>query len=209
MKKTWGICCIAIGTALLISALSIVLYNMSQDKSGGAAAKEILVELEKEIPETESSGNSEKSDLFSEYEATQQDEPTVEIGGQTYIGMISIPSLQLELPVLSQWSYPNLKLSPCRYKGTAAGGDLIVAAHNYRSHFGRISELNSGDEIIFTDADGKVYAYETIQTETIVGKDIASMEFGADEEWDISLFTCTLGGQSRVTVRAVLISDQG
>ncbi len=208
MKKTCGMCCIAIGTALLIAALSIVLYNFYQDKSGGTAAHEILAELKKEIPETESSGESEKGDLFLEYETAQKhDEPIAEADGQACIGIISIPSLELELPVLSQWNYPNLKLSPCRYKGTAAGGDLIIAAHNYRSHFGRISELGSGDKILFTDVNGKVYEYETIQTETIVGKDIESMEFGSDTEWDITLFTCTLSGQSRVTVRALLINS--
>ena len=68
MKKTCGMCCIAIGTALLIAALSIVLYNFYQDKSGGTAAHEILAELKKEIPETDSSGESEKGDLFLEYE---------------------------------------------------------------------------------------------------------------------------------------------
>lgn len=206
MKKRFGTCFIAIGTALLIAALSIVLYNLSQDKSSGERAHKILAELKSEIPEDKHIQSTESQDLFSEYDTVQnKTEPTAEADDHSCIGIISVPSLGIELPVLSSWSYADLKISPCRYKGTADGGDLIIAAHNYRSHFGGLSGLVTGDRINFTDVNGKVYEYETIQTETIVGEDIELMEFGASDEWDITLFTCTLSGRSRVTVRAVLI----
>ena len=89
-------------------------------------------------------------------------------------------------------------------EGSAAGGDLIIAAHNYSSHFGRLDEFQGGEEIIFISADGTVLNYEVIQTENISGKDVEAMEFGSADEWDLTLFTCTLSGQSRVTVRAVI-----
>ena len=128
----------------------------------------------------------------------------IEIENNDYIGYISLPALGIELPVMSSWSYDNLKISPCRYKGSAAGGDLIIAAHNYSSHFGRLDEFQGGEEIIFISADGTVLNYEVIQTENISGKDVEAMEFGSADEWDLTLFTCTLSGQSRVTVRAVI-----
>ena len=105
---------------------------------------------------------------------------------------------------MNEWSYPNLKISPCRYKGSYFENDMIIAAHNYRSHFGRIGELNSGSEIIFTDVSGKVWTYEVNNIENIVGTDIEAMDFGEAECWDLTLFTCTFSGQSRVTIRASL-----
>ena len=63
--------------------------------------------------------------------------------------------------------------------------------------------LKTKDTIIFTDGKGIVYEYETVQTETVDGRDVEAMELGSENNWDLTLFTCTLSGQSRVTVRAV------
>ena len=57
--------------------------------------------------------------------------------------------------------------------------------------------------ILLTDRTGKIHHYEVVQTEIIPGQDVEAMEFGSAENWDLTLFTCTLSGQSRVTVRAV------
>lgn len=209
MKKTTSRIMIALGTMLLFAALFLVIYNINEDKKGSEVSKERLEQLKDAIishePEPEESSDTPVgNDLFNEYEEeTVPEEVLIEIDGDYYIGYVSIPALGIELPVMSEWSYPNLKLSPCRYKGTVAGGDLIIAAHNYRSHFGRINQLNSGDSIFFTDGNGVQHEYSLIQTEVIEGRNIEAMDFGSGDNWDLTLFTCTLSGQSRVTVRAV------
>ena len=109
---------------------------------------------------------------------------------------------------MSSWSYPALKKSPCRYSGSAQTNDLIIAAHNYHSHFGRIGELRTGDEIVFTDAGGSVFRYKVSFMEVIEGQDVEQMFSGQSEDWDLTLFTCTLSGQSRVTIRADRIRDE-
>ena len=205
MKKMHGRLCIMIGAALLLAALSLVLYNLNKDSQGGKASQELLAELKLEMPQISSDdGNLSNNDLFKEYEDDEPDQDNfIEVNGRIYAGVIYIPSLQLELPVLSEWSYDNLDISPCRYSGSAFKGNLIIAAHNYRSHFGRLQELGSGDTIIFTDGKGIVYEYETVQTETVDGRDVEAMELGSENNWDLTLFTCTLSGQSRVTVRSL------
>ena len=205
MKKA-QIICFTIGITLLSAALSLCIYNIHEDEQGGEQAQNILDEIKSEIPENpEEPATEKKYDLFSEYETEPiPTEGTLEIDGSIYIGVISIPDLGIELPVMNEWSYPNLKISPCRYKGSYLDNNMIIAAHNYRSHFGRIGELNSGTEIIFTDVSGKVWTYEVNNIENINGTDIEAMDFGSAESWDLTLFTCTLSGQSRVTVRATL-----
>lgn len=168
------------------------------------------------IPTENSTGDSlaqsrtkpapEEPDIFAEYEDQEQTETTeivYWVDNWSYMGVLYIPSLGLELPVISDWSYPALRTAPSRYSGSVEGKDLIIAAHNYRCHFGRISELDSGDEIIFTDANGVMHSYSVIQSDLIGGRNTNAMLSGSDE-WDLTLFTCTIGGASRVTVRAVL-----
>ena len=120
------------------------------------------------------------------------------IKGIDFIGILTIPALELELPVISQWSYPNLKTAPCRYSGSAYLNNLIICGHNYTSHFGNLKNLWEGDIATFTDMDGNVFTYKMLERETLPPTSIDAMESG---DWDLTLFTCTVGGQSRVTIR--------
>ena len=124
--------------------------------------------------------------------------PVVRSNGQDYIGVLEIPSLGLELPIISEWNYARLKKAPCRYAGSAYLDNLVIAAHNYKTHFGRLKELSSGDPVIFTDAEGNRFEYAVVLKETLMPRDVSEMKSG---EFDLSLFTCTVGGSYRVTVR--------
>lgn len=193
---------------LLLVALFLIVFNIRQDNESGEAAGLVMAELKENIQDNSENYTAPLAE--EETEAQMEEIPVetlIEINGNTYIGFIAIPELSLELPVMSEWNYDNLKISPCRYKGTAANGNLIIAAHNYQTHFGRLKEIYNGLKIYFTDGDGKVREYEIQQVETIDGQDIASMEFGSEDTWDLTLFTCTIGGASRVTVRAAEVKN--
>ena len=124
--------------------------------------------------------------------------PTVEIDGVEYIGTLTIPTLGLELPIVSAWSDALLDLAPCRYTGSAYLDDLIIAGHNYRGHFGSLYRLAPGDEVQFTDAAGNVFSYAVSEIQELPGTALEEMEAG---DWDLTLFTCTLSRTSRVTIR--------
>lgn len=127
--------------------------------------------------------------------------PTKEIDGQTYIGMVEVPSLELSLPVISEWTYPRLKKAPCRYVGSVYSKDMVICGHNYDRHFGRLKDLAVGDEVRFTDMDGNVFFYSVCGTEQLGKYAVEDMLAG---EWDLTMFTCTKGGRMRVTVRCKL-----
>jgi sortase A len=206
--KAARICCFTLGTALLLSALFLVIHNVLEDRSSGEEVKVILHSLKDEIPEyTEPVTTmpiAENYDLFAEYEEpTVPEMETVEIDGNVYIGYISIPEIDIELPVLESWSYPNLKIAPCRYVGNIYENNIILCAHNYTTHFGRIRNLHTDSEIIFTDADGREYVYSVVNIEELPGTAVEELQFSNADDWDLTLFTCTISGQSRVTVRAV------
>ena len=57
-----------------------------------------------------------------------------------------------------------------------------------------------GDEVVFRDVDGNEFRYEAVELETLEKAAVEEMQAG---DWDLSLFTCTVGGQTRVTVRCI------
>lgn len=199
-------CCLIAGTALLLAALFLVLHNIREDKNGGEQAEAALSALREDIPEYAPETvlpTGEHYDLFAEYEEpTMPEMETAEIDGHVYIGYLTIPDLEIELPVMADWSYPNLKIAPCRYTGNLHTNDLVIAAHNYASHFGKIGSLSVGSEIVFTDMKGKKYVYAVCDLEQLSGTAVDQMQNGRADDWDLTLFTCTLNGQSRVTIRA-------
>ena len=71
------------------------------------------------------------------------------------------------LPVLTDWSYAKLKKAPCHCYRTYYEKDFVIAAHNYKSHFGRLSELQASDVVVFTDVSGTAHYYEVVILETL------------------------------------------
>ena len=128
--------------------------------------------------------------------------PITIIEGHEYIGILDFPVLGLSLPVMSDWDYTKLKVAPCRYKGSAYTGDLIISGHNYERHFGRLASMLIGDEIRFTDVDGNVFCYRVCAKEKLDMRDVQGMLVG---DWDMTLFTCVPGGARRETLRCELM----
>jgi sortase A len=75
---------------------------------------------------------------------------------------------------------------------------MVIAAHNYKTHFGRLRELQLGDEIQFTDVDGNKFLYTVEELEILSPTAVEEM---TDSGWALTLFTCTIGGKTRVAVR--------
>ena len=124
--------------------------------------------------------------------------PTVEIDGYGYVGYLSVPSVGLELPVMAEWDYDRLKIAPCRQFGSSRTDDLVIAAHNYTSHFGRLSRVSAGDEVTFTDMEGIVNAYAVAAFEEVNPTLVEDIERSGHPP--PVLYTCTYGGKTRSAV---------
>lgn len=196
MKKTniW----IWLGVLLIICAVLLSGYNLIQRSNAEKNSAKIVEQLGKIIPQV---GDSEIPNYVLNPE---MDMPTKEINGVNYIGVLQIPSLGLKLPIAEKWSYSQLMKSPCRYVGSAYKSNFVIAAHNYPAHFGNLKKLREGDSVIFTDMDGNQFNYEVAELETLMPTDVDEMKSG---DWDLSLFTCTVGGRTRVTVRCVAVAE--
>lgn len=181
------------GLLLIAAALCLTAYNLWDEKRAGDSAEELLLQYEK----LQSASSGLKPEVSQD-----SGMPAVEIDSNLYIGVLEIPSLDISLPVMEEWSYARLKIAPCRYKGSVFEDNMIIAAHNYRFHFGGLYKLETGDEVVFTDAEDNRFTYQVAEVIRLGGNDVEEMESG---EWDLTLFTCTADGQRRVAARCIRV----
>lgn len=173
-----------LGVVMLLSAFSIFMYNVFQARQAEKAIQAIIPEIKQQI---ENSGDSSSE--------------MAEVDGYTYIGYLSIPSLDLELPIMDDWDMERMKIAPCRYFGSVKSKDLVIAGHNYVRLFGRLQRLKIGDSITFTDVGGNVTSYEVYELEVLPSTAVDEM---VENEAALTIFTCTYSGQARFTVRCEL-----
>lgn len=212
MKRKTGNLLMAAGAVLVGLALLLFLYNQWDSKRAEIAASDVMEQFKAEIQMAETGVDmAENAPVMEETERSEtgagaaeesQTLKAMEIDGNTYMGYLSIPSIGLELPVMTDWSYEGLKIAPGRYSGAPETKDLVIAGHNYARHFSPIKWLKTGSEIDFTDADNHRWTYQVSSVEQLNPDQVEEMiSKEGDQPWDLTLFTCTTGGQMRYAVR--------
>lgn len=195
MKKKTGTVLMIVGTVLISAALFLFVYNQWDAKRAEKEALQVVEQLKK-LEEGKDSDHKE-------YEEDTEMK-VVTIDGHDYIGYLSIPAIEQELPVMAEWSYPGLKIAPGRFYGSTYTKDLVIAGHNYAKHFSPIKWLAVGTEVDFTDMNNRVWKYKVVSIETLQPTQVEQMITKSDtDEWDLTMFTCNTGGRTRCTVRCV------
>ena len=190
MKSSIGKIISRLGIVCIILALSLCVYNVYDTFRAYYAQKRIM---EKYSTLKSSSG------IVPDYILNpDMDMPEVEVNGLTCIGTLEIPKLDLNLCVTSTFTYELMKQLPCRYYGSIYKNNMVIAAHDSWFHFGRLSTLNQGDEVIFTDVSGNRFEYSVDVIEAVKPNSVEDVTSG---KWPLTLFTCTLEAQNRVVVR--------
>jgi LPXTG-site transpeptidase (sortase) family protein len=126
-------------------------------------------------------------------------------GDDGMIGILEIPEINQELPIIGKWSYKLLKISICRYKGPDPNekGNLVLIGHNYKSgaHFGDLSELSVGSEVFLTNAQtGERLRYVVYQIKTIAPDSFSALN-SYHGTVGLTLMTCKNNGTNRLLVR--------
>ncbi len=195
-RRLIGNILIITGLILLLGAGGLFFFNLSENNDFNESSRSLAekVRLRMDIPdETAVASDTEITGKVSKTEF----EP-VYVGDDPFDGILAIPSIELEMPVYDTWNEEYLHSSVCRYYGSPYTDDYVIAGHNYRSGFGKLKDLEPGDEVFFTGMDGTVTCYVVSQVEVLDGTDISGMLSGG---WPLSLYTCTYGGSARLTVR--------
>ena len=191
----------SIGILLIAISAALLIYNNYEETKAGKKSKEVLKAIKINLNNIPKDINTNKIDLAQ----TNEEMHTINIDGYDYIGTITIPSLGLELPIMSKYDNNSLKIAPARYYGSVYTNDLIICGHSYKTHFKYLSNLEQRDNIIFTDIEGQSYIYEVLEIEVLSPSEVSTM---IDNEFDLTLYTCTDDGFNRITVRCNRVTNK-
>ena len=171
---------------------------------------EILLE-EYQVKES-SSINLKEQDDASSLECAEQENAN-EISRESVLekypvmGVLTISTLQLKLPVIQNFDEEALNVSVCRYSGPVNGteqGNIVISGHNYVNgvHFGHLKQIELGDQVSFLDEENKEVHYQVAEKEIVAATDMEAIEKVINEKM-LTLFTCTDDGKKRLVVRCI------
>ena len=208
MRNKTGIFCMFLGALLVLGAMFLFLWNEKESKDAGSYSENVMPAIQDEIqqamettPEQSDINENVPVELLTEEELFMTEKV---INGYAYIGYLTIPDLNLELPIMSGWDNTRLQISPCRYSGTVKGEDLVIMAHNFKSHFGYLNTLTEGAKVQFVDMDGMVWQYQVVAKDILAAEAVEDMTAG---EYDLTLFTCTTNRTNRITIRCDKVTE--
>lgn len=211
------------GLLLIAAALCLTGYNVWETKEAGKTRDAVMEQLDKLLPTPEPTPRAtERAGTQSPVEAVPTEDPwegyatpteivypdyvlnpkmempVKTIDGYDYIGVLWVEKEDLSIPILSTWDYKRLKINPCRYAGSVYENNLVLAAHNYATHFGWLYTAAIGDEVTFTDMDGNVFRYRVAEIEQLRPSERERM---IESEWPLTCYTCSIGNRTRLAIR--------
>lgn len=177
---------------LVIVAIVLIVFiclEYGKRNQNEKAVKEVVSQIESITP------NEEKTEL-----------PYIEYEGYQVIGTIKISKLDIEYPILVESTKDSLEKSITRVGNGKVNevGNLSMAGHNYLdgTMFGKIDELQNGDEITIKDLLGNEVNYKVFETFVTDPNNVEVLESVDKEAKEITLITCTNGNKNRLIVKA-------
>lgn len=208
MHKWIGVLCILAGLAVMGSAGWLFWENQQESQLSQMESAQTLIQVQQQIAEKQEQKQVQQQEPVGDAEPPATVAPIpdiydvtmteVEINGYGYIGYLSMPELDMELPVMADLDDSRLKIAPCRMTGTVKGENLVIGAHNYDATFGKLWFVSIGMDVFFTDMDGEVWQYRVAEVEDLQSNEGSRMCEGV---YPLTLFTCTYAGRSRLAVR--------
>jgi sortase A len=188
IRKIIGTIAIAAGVVLLLGAAYIFIDEKQMEKKQTELASQVLSSLQ---------------DTQVDSDSLTYSMPTKTIDGQEYVGVLYIPDLNKELPILSICTNESLDLAPGRYSGTTYEYNMVIGGHATQANFYSISELENGTQVYFQDFNDMVWKYELVDTEILYPSQTDDLTQSA---YPLSLFTCTYDNSKRTVLRFRLLN---
>ena len=189
MKNFINIFIILLVLAAII-VLGVIIYRYSQYQANSNAAIEVVAQIEKE---------------FEEISETDQ-KVEAEYKGYKVVGIIEIPKINIKYPILNQTNDDAMQYSITKFSGGDVNsiGNFVVAGHNYLdgSMFGKVKQLEIGDEIKLTDLYNNTITYEIFDIYSVDPNDTSILEGVDENSREVTLITCTKGHVERLITRA-------
>ena len=184
-----------------------ILQEISFQDTTKLVDEEVIVVRLNAIPEEKNVTTTQVVQIEQKIEVPDEQKLTASDGTIYYtIGVINIPSINVNYPILSTYTDELLKIAPCRFHGPNPNevGNLCIAGHNYKNSkfFSKVPNLQLGDKIEITDLSGRMLTY-TVYDKFIVNTDeleCTSQLTNGNKE--ITLITCTNDNKQRHIIKA-------
>ena len=141
-----------------------ILQEISFQDTTKLVDEEVIVVRLNAIPEEKNVTTTQVVQIEQKIEVPDEQKLTASDGTIYYtIGVINIPSINVNYPILSTYTDELLKIAPCRFHGPNPNevGNLCIAGHNYKNSkfFSKVPNLQLGDKIEITDLSGRMLTY--------------------------------------------------
>ena len=181
---------------LAITALVLAIFIIKKYIEGNKIENNIQSVLQEIKKEKESNPND--IDVIQEIDQ--------EIEGYKVVGIINIPKINIEYPILEKTNKESLKLSITKFYGEKINqiGNVVLAGHNNLNNkmFGKIDKLENGDIIELTDSQMVTIKYEVFDKYIIDPNDISCIYPVDENSREVTLITCTNRDKNRLIVKA-------
>ena len=195
MKKIINFLIIILILAAII-VLGFIIYRYSQYQKNSEEAIEVVAQIEKEFEEISKTGATEGAEQKVE----------TEYKGYKVVGIIEIPKINIKYPILNKTNDDSMQYSITKFAGGDVNsiGNFVVAGHNYLdgSMFGKVKQLQIGDEIKLTDLYNNTVTYEIFDIYSVDPNDTSILESEDEEAREVTLITCTKGHIERLITKA-------
>ena len=184
-----------------------ILQEISFQDSKKVIDEEVIVVRLNAIPEEQNSTSTQVVQIEQQVNVPEEQKLTANDGTVYYtIGVINIPSINVNYPILSTYTDELLKIAPCKFHGPNPNevGNLCIAGHNYKNSkfFSKVPTLELGDKIEITDLSGRMLTY-TVYDKFIVNPDeLECTSQLTNGKKEITLITCTNDNKQRHIIKA-------
>ncbi len=181
---------------LVITALVLGTFIIKKHIEGNKIENNIQSVLQEIKKEKQSDPN--QIDVIKEIDE--------EIEGYKVVGIINIPKINIEYPILEKTNKESLKLSITKFWGEKINqkGNVVLAGHNNLNNkmFGKIDKLENGDIIELTDSQMVAVEYQVFDKYIIDPNDINCIFPVEENTREVTLITCTNRDKNRLVVKA-------
>lgn len=179
---------------LFVTTLTLIIIKYTKNHINENNVKEVVSDVRTQIEINSAKKDSEKKQVKAQYYE------------YNVVGIISIPKIGIEYPILDVTNEKSMKISITKFWGNNVNdiGNFTMAGHNNidDTMFGATDKLKNGDKIQMTDLSGKTIEYEVFSQYIIDPNDVTCVNSVDPETREITLITCKNGRSNRLITKA-------
>lgn len=209
-----------IAIIIVVAILGFFGYKVYTSDQTNKKAGDAVAEFDRNTNNSDNSNNSENNNNDSENEGNsslgdilnnigneggnsiyqQQGNKETLYQGYRVIGTISIPSINIEYPILEENTSATLKIAIVavypqdnRAEAVNKPGNLVLWGHNYKNgtFFSDIGKLTTGEKIYIKDLSGTKLEYQVYNVYETTDSDMTYATRNTEGKREITLSTCT------------------